>query len=159
MASKWPHLEDCCRNVFIQYISTSPSFPLPFSFTLHPLPPALMVTSLECLFVPKSLRIHWEQRGGDTSHKQRRKKKKGPHGGRAQRVWLAARSSAEAPVWCPRAGKWPSLAVTCLWLMSTAQWFGWRRLQPCSEALSLCSVRVLSRPWQTRQDSRRVEPR
>lgn len=56
------------------------------------------------------------------------------------------------------AGKWPGLAVTCLWLMSTGQWFGWQRLQPCSKALSLCSVRVLSRLWQTRQDSRRVEP-
>lgn len=76
MASEWPRLEDCCRNVFIQYLSTSPSFPLLFSFTLTSTPHAVMVTSLECLVVPKFLRIHWERRGGDTSHKQRRKEKK-----------------------------------------------------------------------------------
>lgn len=35
-----------------------------------------------------------------------------------------------------RREQWPSLALTCLWLMSTGQWFCLQRLHPCSRALS-----------------------
>lgn len=81
MASERPRLEDRCRNAFIQYISTSPSFPLLFSFTLtspsypHILP-AVMVTSLECLVVPKSLRIHTGSEEAATRHVNKGGKKK-----------------------------------------------------------------------------------
>lgn len=41
---------------------------------------------------------------------------------------------------CVHREQWPSSAVTCLWLMSTGQWFCEKRLHPCSRALSFGAV-------------------
>lgn len=78
-----------------------------------------------------------ERGGGDMSHKQRRRK------------WATScrRCSAESGgageqhsggprLMYARGQQWPSLALTCLWPMSTGQWFLSQRLHPCSGALS-----------------------
>lgn len=74
----------------------------------------------------------WERRGGDMSHKQRRGGKMGRH----VEVQRRKSHSGGPRLMYAHREQWPSLALTCLWLMSTGQWFCSQRLHPCSRALS-----------------------
>lgn len=157
IASKLLHFEDSSRRVFSSVFPPLPLCPdlLRHIFVFPPLlyrPPLYYGCQSGTLICPQISHYTLGARRRRHVIETKEEGKNGPHGGKAQKAWMEARSSAEAPVWCPRAG---NSDLVLRWHV-----YGWwAQASDCSLAPGPSDFTALGRRVeQTRRDSTRLEP-